>query len=309
MEAVIVNGHTVRALTIAGSDSGGGAGIQADLKTMHQFGVYGMSVVTAVTAQNTLGVQGVHELDAEFVQMQMDSVLDDIGTDAAKTGMLANESIIHAVVDGLEKHAVPYLVVDPVMVAKGGAPLISPEAIDALRERLVPRADVITPNIPEASVLCGHPLETWDEYHRAAEQLAKAGAQTVVIKGGHMSPFQSTSTPWGRNIIDPVSVDIVFCNGDYTYFLTKRIDTRKTHGTGCTYSAAITSMLARGYSVLDAIAVAKAFIFQAIEGAKDWDVGQGHGPTDHFANVPLGSSVEPGGAYLCDGLPWVRLDQ
>ena len=178
--------HVSRALTIAGSDSGGGAGVQADLKTMHQFGVYGTSVITALTAQNTLGVQGVYEVSPDFVEMQLHSVLTDIGADAVKTGMLANEQIIDVVADVLSTHRVGHVVVDPVMVAKGGETLMASASIAALCNQLFPQADVVTPNIPEASVLCNRELTSWVDFHDAAQRIAAMGSSTVIIKGGHM---------------------------------------------------------------------------------------------------------------------------
>lgn len=184
------NGHVVRALTIAGSDSGGGAGIQADLKTFSAFGVYGTSVLTALTAQNTLGVQGVFYIDAMFIQQQLNSVLDDIGTDAVKTGMLGSRDIIHTVANELRQRNVRNLVVDPVMIAKGGQPLIDRDATESVAKELLPLATVVTPNIPEAEVLSGTSIATLDDCQRAARMLHELGAKYVVIKGGH------ATEPW-----------------------------------------------------------------------------------------------------------------
>lgn len=302
------NGHVVRALTVAGSDSGGGAGVQADVKTMHQFGVYGLAVITAVTAQNTLGVQGIHELPADFVGLQLRSVLADIGADAVKTGMLASAAIIETVADVLDEGYCQPLVVDPVMVAKGGAPLLADSAVRALTARLIPRAAVLTPNIPEAGALCGFALDTWASVLRAAQALAAAGASTVVIKGGHMEQGLSDLPRWRSGTSQSLAVDTVLLGGQFTYFLTQRVASNKTHGTGCTFSAAITAMLAAGIPVLDAIAGAKAYIYQAIASAVDWDVGNGHGPTDHSVRVPCVVPIEAGGVYLWQADGWQQLD-
>lgn len=313
-------GHVVRALTIAGSDSGGGAGIQADLKTMHQFGVYGASVLTAVTAQNTLGVQGVHPVPSEFVKAQLESIRADIGADAAKTGMLGSADVIDVVAAFLRDHPVPHLVVDPVMVAKGGSPLLADDAVATLQQRLLPLATVVTPNLPEAEVLWGERIHSFADCHRAARAIAKFGVATVIVKGGH-APDHDTDTdcrdaasgaglaskpdcrdgfgelPSGVDLHE-WSVDLVYERAEdrFSYFATPRVVSRKTHGTGCTYSAAITALLARGHPVLQAIASAKAFVYRAIEGARDWDVGAGHGPTDHSA-APHSAPPLPAGRF------------
>ncbi|GMA65319.1 bifunctional hydroxymethylpyrimidine kinase/phosphomethylpyrimidine kinase [Alicyclobacillus fastidiosus] len=302
------NGHVSRALTIAGSDSGGGAGIQADLKTMHQFGVYGMSVITALTAQNTTGVRGVVETDAAFVAEQLQAVFSDLGADAIKTGMLANAEIIDTVAGVLQARSTGPLVVDPVMVAKGGTPLIANAAVDLLRSRLLPIAKVVTPNTPEASVLAGFEVDTWDDVHRAADCLLEMGTEAVVIKGGHLQMQNTFPRPWRVAHNQAVAVDTVLYQGTYTYFLTPRVDSQNTHGTGCTFSAAITARLAQGVPLLEAIADAKAFIYRAIVRAANWDVGHGHGPTDHGAEVSaVECAVEPGGAYLYDFATWTRI--
>ena len=262
-----------RALTIAGSDSGGGAGIQADLKTFFALGVYGMSAITALTAQNTLGVQGVHEAPPEFVAQQIDSVLSDIGADAAKTGMLASAAIIEAVADRLRAHRLQRLVVDPVMVAKSGDPLLAPDAVEALRRLLLPLSLVITPNLPEAERLTGLSIETRGDMREAARRLHDMGARYVVVKGGHVKA-------------DPArAVDVVFDGARFTEIEAPRIATPHTHGTGCTFSAAIAAYLARGLEPLDAIRRAKAFITRAIQAAVP--VGAGHGPTHHWAGADL----------------------
>lgn len=279
------NGHVVRALTIAGSDSGGGAGIQADLKTMHQFQVYGMSVLTAVTAQNTRGVQGIFEITPAFVREQLQSVADDLGVDAVKTGMLASREIIVEVAAFLKDKQFSNVVVDPVMVAKGGTSLLPEDAADALINKLLPLAKVVTPNLPEAEVLCGYRIRDWEMCHQAAVDIARMGPTVVVIKGGHTPLNWSVDEAFPAELRAEVAVDLVYENGVFTYVATPRITSQHTHGTGCTYSAAITAMLARGEESLQAIATAKAFVYRAIEGSKWWDVGSGHGPTDHSALV------------------------
>lgn len=281
------NGHVVRALTIAGSDSGGGAGIQADLKTFHQFGVYGMSAVTALTAQNTQGVQAIHAIPALFVREQLHSVMTDLVVDAAKTGMLASEDICNEVADALSSQTAVSLVVDPVMVAKGGAELLDSDAVDVMRRRLLSRATVVTPNIPETELLTRYPLRAWSDCHRAARDIARWGAGVVVIKGGHLDagPPQLDAAHYATDLVYEAGRDA------FTYLATARIDSRKTHGTGCTYSAALTTLLARGADPLSAISAAKAFVYHAIVGARDWDVGSGHGPTDH--SVPPTATFQP----------------
>nr|HID12706.1 bifunctional hydroxymethylpyrimidine kinase/phosphomethylpyrimidine kinase [Anaerolineae bacterium] len=255
-----------RALTIAGSDSGGGAGIQADLKTFAALGVYGMSALTAITAQNTVGVQGVYELPAEFVGLQIDSVVDDIGVDAVKTGMLANAEIISVVAAKVKEHDLPNLVVDPVMVAKSGAPLLREDARDVLINLLLPLAVVVTPNLHEARVLTGLTIENVGEMKRAAAVIHALGARHVVVKGGHL-PGES--------------VDVLFNGQEFTLFRSPRIETKNTHGTGCTFASAIAAGLAKGQSVVEAVGVAKEFITMALRHSLD--LGHGHGPTHHFA--------------------------
>jgi hydroxymethylpyrimidine/phosphomethylpyrimidine kinase len=255
-----------RVLTIAGSDSGGGAGIQADLKTISALGGFGMSVITALTAQNTLGVQGIHEIPIDFVEKQFDSVAEDIGIDAAKTGMLANSEIIKAVAKKIHNYGVIKLVVDPVMVAKGGAKLIREEAKTTLIEELLPRAFVITPNTPEAEELTGIEIESVDDMKRAAMIIHGMGARNVFVKGGHMSGD---------------ALDILFDGRDFHEFVSERIETRDTHGTGCTLSAAIATGLAQEMTVYDAVKRAKDYITTAIRFSLR--IGGGHGPTNHFA--------------------------
>ena len=255
-----------RALTIAGSDSGGGAGIQADLKTFAALGVYGASAVTAVTAQNTLGVRMIHEVPAEVVAAQIDAVLSDIGADAVKTGMLFSTAIVEVVAGRLRAHGVSRLVVDPVMVAKGGDRLLREDAIAALRDLLLPIAAVVTPNAPEASVLAGLDVVDARTAREAARRIHALGPRLVIVKGGHLGGDRSE--------------DVVFDGTDFEVLSAPRIDTPHTHGTGCTFSAAIAAGLARGASPLDAARAAKAFLHGAIEHAEP--LGAGRGPVNHL---------------------------
>ena len=255
-----------KALTIAGSDSGGGAGLQADLKTFAALGVYGMSAVTAITAQNTVGVQGVIELPADFVGLQIASVVEDIGVDAVKTGMLANAEIIAVVAAKVKEHDLPNLVVDPVMVAKSGDSLLRADARDALINLLLPLAIVVTPNLHEARVLTGLTIDNTEGMKRAAAAIHGLGARYVVVKGGHL-PGES--------------VDVLFDGHEFALFRSPRIETGNTHGTGCTFASAIAAGLAKGQSVVEAVGAAKEFITMALRHSLD--LGHGHGPTHHFA--------------------------
>ncbi|WP_058303047.1 bifunctional hydroxymethylpyrimidine kinase/phosphomethylpyrimidine kinase [Gorillibacterium timonense] len=257
-----------KALTIAGSDSGGGAGIQADLKTFQELGVYGMSVLTAVTAQNTLGVQGVYPLELEAVERQLESIGADLPPDAFKTGMLFSSEIIRITAAKIAFFRWTKLVVDPVMVAKGGSPLLLEEAVAALRADLLPLAEVVTPNLPEAEILTGRAIRTLKDREEAARSLIELGVRYAVIKGGHDESGDNT-------------VDLLYDGSSFTYLEAPRIATRHTHGTGCTFSAAITAGLAKGLSVTEAVRLAKAFIQAAIEDGLE--LGAGHGPTNHFA--------------------------
>ena len=255
-----------RALTIAGSDSGGGAGIQADLKTFAAFGVYGASVVTAITAQNTLGVTAIHGVPVEIVVAQIDAVLSDIGSDAVKTGMLFSTAIVEAVAGRLRSGGVARLVVDPVMVAKGGDHLLQEEAVNTLRELLLPLAMVVTPNAPEASVLAGLEVMDGSTAREAARRIHALGPRVVIVKGGHLGGDRSD--------------DLVFDGTAFDVLSAPRIDTPHTHGTGCTFSAAIAAGLARGQSALEAARAAKAFLQGALEHAEP--LGAGHGPVNHL---------------------------
>lgn len=255
-----------RALTIAGSDSGGGAGIQADLKTFTAFGVYGASAITAVTAQNTVGVRAIHEIPPDIVAAQIDAVLDDIGADAAKTGMLSSVAIIEAVADRLRAHSFTALVVDPVMVAKSGDTLLRPEAVQALKELLLPLAAVVTPNAPEATILSGVEVRDPESARQAARRIHALGPSIVIVKAGHLG--------------GPRSADLLFDGETFEVLSGRRIYTPHTHGTGCTFSAAIAACLARGMEPLAAAREARAFLQGAIEHAEP--LGAGHGPVNHF---------------------------
>ena len=254
-----------RALTIAGSDSGGGAGIQADLKTFAALGVYGTSALTAITAQNTLGVMGVQEMTPDMVAAQVDAVVSDIGTDAVKTGMLSSSPIIQVVADKVREHSLPNLVVDPVMVAKGGDPLLQEEAVDALRTLLVPLALVVTPNLPEASVLVGYEVSTLEQARQAARDIVAMGSGSVVVKGGHL---------------EGDAVDVFYDGSDFREFSAPRVETTSTHGTGCTFASAIAAGLAGGMPVEEAVGQAKAYVTEAIR--RSFPMGGGHGPLNHF---------------------------
>ncbi|MFB5269585.1 bifunctional hydroxymethylpyrimidine kinase/phosphomethylpyrimidine kinase [Paenibacillus enshidis] len=259
--------ETAKALTIAGSDSGGGAGIQADLKTFQELGVYGMSVLTAATAQNTLGVQGVFPLTAEAVARQLDSIGEDLTPDAVKTGMLFSADIIEATADRIAHYGWRNLVIDPVMVAKGGAPLLKADAAVTLIRDLLPLAMIITPNLPEAEMLTGTKLFKAEDIREAARRIHAMGPDMVIMKGGHAG--------------GDLARDLLYDGTEFTVFESPRIHTMATHGTGCTYSAAITAGLAKGLTTTEAVRVAKDFIQAAIEDSLD--IGSGHGPTNHFA--------------------------
>ena len=254
-----------KALTIAGSDSGGGAGIQADLKTFSAFRVFGMSVITAVTAQNSLGVQGVENLPAAFVALQLRSVLSDFGAGAAKCGMLSTAPIIEAVAATLADDPVEKLVVDPVMVAKSGDVLLQPDARQALIERVLPLALVVTPNLPEAESLAGIPVASRPDMEEAARRIHRLGPRYVLVKGGHLKGD---------------AIDLLWNGKAFTAFRAPRIDSGNTHGTGCTLSAAIAAGLARGQAIGDAIRDAKAYVTRAIR--EGFAAGRGVGQLRHF---------------------------
>ena len=251
------------AMTIAGSDSGGGAGIQADLKTFAALGVHGTSAITAITAQNTTGVTDILELPTSLVRAQIDAVVEDMGVQAAKTGMLSSAAIITTVAEAIQRHGMRNLVVDPVMVAKGGAKLLRDDAVSAMRELLIPLAAVITPNLPEASVLLDHRVETLDERRQAARDLVAMGARAAVVKGGHAGGD---------------AIDVYFDGTRFAELSAPRIETQNTHGSGCVFSAAIAAHLAREASLVDAVREAKIFITRAI--LNSLEVGHGHGPVN-----------------------------
>jgi hydroxymethylpyrimidine/phosphomethylpyrimidine kinase len=255
-------------MTIAGSDSGGGAGIQADLKTFSALGVYGASTLTAITAQNTVAVTAVHELPTDVIAAQIDAVITDIGVDAVKTGMLSSVAIVEVVAQELKRHGITNLVVDPVMVAKSGDALLRREAVDSLRTRLLPLAAVVTPNIPEAETLTGREIVSDEDMRRAAEEIVAMGARAVVVKGGHR---------------DGPATDLYYDGSRFQEFSAPRFDTVNTHGTGCTFASAVAAGLAQGKDVIDAVAQAKEYVTGAIRNS--YPLGQGHGPVHHFYRV------------------------
>lgn len=264
------------ALSIAGSDSGAGAGIQADLKTFAALDVYGLTVVTAVTAQNTTGVRSVQEIDPAVVSAQLDAVAEDFGINALKTGMLSSAAIIAAVAAGISHHRLVNLVVDPVMVAKSGDRLLREDALEALKRKLIPMAEVVTPNLPEAEVITGRSIRSAADRVNAARAMLQLGARAVVVKGGHSGD-------------DPV-IDLLVSPGGVREFRARRIATSSTHGTGCTFSAAITAGLARGLPLEAAVAGAREYISAALERAEP--LGHGHGPLGHFARKEAGDAIE-----------------
>ena len=257
---------TPTALTIAGSDSGGGAGIQADLKTFAAHGVYGTSAITAMTAQNTIGVSGVHVAPDDFVTAQIEAVVGDLGCDAVKTGMLANSSIVEAVAAAVQSLELPNLVVDPVMVAKSGDHLLDEEAVHALRWTLLRMARVVTPNIPEAEVLAKMPIKSLDDMREAAKRIAALKPAAVVIKGGHLA--------------GPEVVDVLYEHNEFKVFTGPRIEGRNTHGTGCTFAAAIAAHLAKGADLATAVPAAKTYVEGAMRNGIA--LGRGHRPLHHF---------------------------
>lgn len=252
-------------MTIAGSDSGGGAGIQADLKTFSALGVFGTSTLTAITAQNTVGVIAVHEIPTDVIVAQIDAVVSDIGADAVKTGMLSSSPIVATVADAVRRHGISNLVVDPVMVAKSGDRLLREEAIATIRSELIPLAKVVTPNIPEAEDLTGRSIESDDDVRRAAEAIIGMGAKSVVIKGGHRKGPPT---------------DVLYDGEEFLEFTTERIPSTNTHGTGCTFASAVAAGLAHGLETPAAVRQAKDYVTAAISAA--YPIGQGHGPLHHF---------------------------
>jgi len=265
-------------LTIAGSDSGGGAGIQADIKAISATGSYACSVITAITAQNTLGVSAIFPIPLEHVEKQLDAVFRDIHVSAVKIGMLADADIIRVVAAKIRQYRPKFLVLDPVMVATSGDPLLEKSAISSLKSELLGLADVITPNLPEAALLIDRPVPRNEaEMMQMVNDLRQLGARTVLLKGGHLSD-------------SPESVDLLITADKVERLSATRIDTQNTHGTGCTLSSAIASYLAQGDSLTDAVAKAKAYLHAALAQADTLNIGQGHGPVHHF--FALGNSVE-----------------
>jgi len=257
------------ALTIAGSDSSGGAGIQADLKTFAACGVYGASAITALTAQNTQGVTGIHDVPPDFITAQIDAVFADLEVKAVKIGMVARMEAIEAIVTGLDRWSPRHVVVDPVMVATSGDRLLSPDAIDALRTKLFPRASIITPNLPEAAALLNEAVAASDaDIERQGKKLLALGCLAVLIKGGHGQGPESTDYLIDANLVIRLAA--------------KRISTKNTHGTGCSLSSAIAAGLAKGESLEAAVRNAKTYVSAAIAAADKFQVGRGHGPIHHF---------------------------
>jgi hydroxymethylpyrimidine/phosphomethylpyrimidine kinase len=257
------------AMTIAGSDSGGGAGVQADLKTFAAHGVYGTSAITALTAQNTLGVAGVWGVPAEFVTLQIETIAGDIGCDAVKTGMLGDAVVVEAVAAAVAALELPNLVVDPVMVAKSGDHLLAPDAVHAVRLSLLPLARVVTPNVPEAAILAGMAVTSLDDAREAARRIHALGPGVVIVKGGHLE--------------GPEVIDLVYDGSHVVELVGPRVPGRHTHGTGCTFAAAITARLAMGAPVEDAARLAKAYVTEAMRAGVP--LGQGHRPLDHFPGI------------------------
>jgi hydroxymethylpyrimidine/phosphomethylpyrimidine kinase len=260
-----------RALTIAGSDSGGGAGIQADLKTFSALGVYGMTAITAVTVQNTKGVYGYEAMAPRLVEEQIRAVTTDIGVDAAKTGMLANAGIVRAVAGAVEELEIPNLVVDPVSVSKHGHLLLAEDAVDEMRSRILPLAVLVTPNLSEASALARMRVDARDDMRRAADAILALGVRAVMIKGGHLEASIEAA-------------DLFVSGGIEEWLVTDRIDTPNTHGTGCTLSSAIAGHLAMGRDLLEAARAGKAFVTEASRGALE--IGEGIGPVDQLWSIP-----------------------
>lgn len=253
-------------LTIAGSDSGGGAGIQADIKAISANGGFAMSAITSVTAQNTVAVTDAFDVPISLIEAQLDAVFTDFKVASVKTGMLSSSAIVEAVAGKLREYTPPAIVVDPVMISKSKFPLLKEEAIDSLKTALIPLATVITPNVHEAELLAQQDIRNIDDAKSAAKAITALGCHAVLVKGGHLIGNKST--------------DVLYCDSQWTFFEAERIETENTHGTGCTYSAAIATQLAHGKDLSDAINTAKAYITGAIQHALD--IGHGHGPTNHF---------------------------
>ncbi len=259
-------------LSVAGSDSGGGAGIQADIKAASACGCYAMSVITALTAQNTRGVKGIHPVPPEFVKAQAEAVLEDIGADAIKLGMLPTAEIVNCVADAIEKYRIPNVVLDPVMIATSGDRLIDERAVERIVERLFPLASVVTPNLPETEYLTGMKMESPcpEHYARLAGRLREMGARSVLIKSGHIDREEVTDYLYE------------FTSGTLHEYPYRKIPTPNTHGTGCTLSSSIAAYLARGFSLAEAVRRAEGYVRRAIRSGAGYRTGEGHGPVDHF---------------------------
>jgi hydroxymethylpyrimidine/phosphomethylpyrimidine kinase len=263
------------ALTIAGSDSCGGAGIQADIKTFCALGAYAMSVITAVTAQNTKGVVEIREMDGDIVAKQIDCIYDDIRVDAVKIGMVSSVEIIEAIANSLVKNRADHIILDPVMISKSGYHLLKPDSQNALIEKLFPLALLVTPNLFEAEVITNRKIESVGQMEAAAKEILKLGAKNVVIKGGHL---------------EGDAVDVFYDGGSFEYYAKKRIETKNTHGTGCTFSSAVAALVAKGYQLPAALSIAKEYINTAIAHAIA--LGSGHGPTNHFYSLYKAAGVD-----------------
>ena len=275
MQNISFTGQYARVLSIAGSDSGGGAGIQADLKTFSALGCYGMTAITALTAQNTLGVQAIHGVPASFLKAQLQSVLDDIGVDAVKIGMLHSPEVVEVVAWAIDHYGLKQVVLDPVMVATSGDRLIAEETVSVLVKELFPRVQLVTPNLDEASLLLKQPLTAVDQLHIAAQALIDMGAKAVLLKGGHLP---------GDVLCDVLRTP----SSDALVFEATRIHSRNVHGTGCSLSSAIAAHLASGKTMADAVVAARVFIRQAIADGASVKTGEGHGPLNHgFAPVVM----------------------
>ena len=268
-----------RVLSIAGSDSGGGAGIQADLKTFAALGCYGMTAITALTAQNTCGVRAIHGVPPQMLRDQIDAVMEDIGADAVKIGMLHAPEIVHIVAEAIDRHALTNVVFDPVMVATSGAVLIDDAAVDVLVRELFPRAAVITPNLDEAALLVGSPLRSAQDMEQAAQALLDKGARAVLLKGGHLP---------GDSVIDL----LVTHAGEKIWMEAARIHTPNTHGTGCTLASAMAAHLALGASLVDAVQLARIFVREALQAGSQVRTGKGSGPLNH-GHAPVAMRLKP----------------
>ncbi|MDG5767258.1 bifunctional hydroxymethylpyrimidine kinase/phosphomethylpyrimidine kinase [Balneolales bacterium ANBcel1] len=275
--------HPPKVLAIAGSDSGGGAGIQADLKTFSALQCYGMSVITALTAQNTRSVTAIHDVPSGFIRDQMEAVFSDIGVDAVKIGMLNRPEVIHTVTEVLSRYKPPHIVLDPVMVAKSGDRLLQDEAITALKTELLPLATLITPNLPEAGVLTGTDVTNRQQMEHAGRALLAMGPEAVLVKGGHLTGSDLSPDCLIEHAAEhPADMSDSSIQVTLRWYEMPRVETRNNHGTGCTLSSAITALLARGMSREQAVGSALSYVNRALRKSVDWQIGQGYGPVHHF---------------------------